>query len=74
MGAGICRILAQAGATVCVADIDDAAAKSTAEAIGGTAYPQHIDMASPPSVAALAADVVQQSRMASRASRSSTVG
>jgi NAD(P)-dependent dehydrogenase (short-subunit alcohol dehydrogenase family) len=60
MGAGICRILAQAGATVCVADIDDDAAKSTAEAIGGTAYAQHIDMASPPSVAALAADVVAQ--------------
>jgi NAD(P)-dependent dehydrogenase (short-subunit alcohol dehydrogenase family) len=60
MGVGICRILAQAGATVCVADIDDAAAKSTAEAIGGTAYAQHIDMASPSSVAALAADVVAQ--------------
>jgi NAD(P)-dependent dehydrogenase (short-subunit alcohol dehydrogenase family) len=60
MGAGICRTLAQAGATVCVADIDDAAAKSTAEAIGGTAYAQHVDMASPPSVAALAADVVEQ--------------
>jgi NAD(P)-dependent dehydrogenase (short-subunit alcohol dehydrogenase family) len=60
MGVGICRYLAQAGATVCVADIDDAAAKSTAEAIGGTAYAQHIDMASPSSVAALAADVVAQ--------------
>jgi NAD(P)-dependent dehydrogenase (short-subunit alcohol dehydrogenase family) len=60
MGVGICQYLAQAGATVCVADIDDAAAKSTAEAIGGTAYAQHIDMASPSSVAALAADVVAQ--------------
>jgi NAD(P)-dependent dehydrogenase (short-subunit alcohol dehydrogenase family) len=60
MGVGICRYLAQAGATVCVADIDAAAAKSTAEAIGGTAYAQHIDMASPSSVAALAADVVAQ--------------
>jgi NAD(P)-dependent dehydrogenase (short-subunit alcohol dehydrogenase family) len=60
MGVGICRILAQAGATVCVADIDDAAAKSTAEAIGGTAYAQYVDMASPSSVAALAAGVVEQ--------------
>jgi NAD(P)-dependent dehydrogenase (short-subunit alcohol dehydrogenase family) len=60
MGVGICRILAQAGATVCVADIDDAAAKSTAEAIGGTAYAQHVDMASPDSVAALAAGVVAE--------------
>ncbi|MGH3245584.1 MAG: SDR family NAD(P)-dependent oxidoreductase [Trebonia sp.] len=60
MGVGICRALAQAGATVCVADIDDGAAKSTAQSLGESAYALPVDMAAPSSVAALAAAVVER--------------
>ena len=52
LGAAIARRLAQAGAVVLVADVDDAAAVETAESIGGTAA--HVDVANAASVAALA--------------------
>jgi NAD(P)-dependent dehydrogenase (short-subunit alcohol dehydrogenase family) len=64
IGAGICRRLVQAGATVCVADIDDTAAGGCVDALtknGGSAYAVHVDMADPASVAALAAAVVERS-------------
>jgi NAD(P)-dependent dehydrogenase (short-subunit alcohol dehydrogenase family) len=64
MGVGICRCLARAGATVCVADIDDAAAQSTVSELtgnGGSAYARRVDMAEPASVVALVADVVERS-------------
>jgi NAD(P)-dependent dehydrogenase (short-subunit alcohol dehydrogenase family) len=63
MGVGICRYLAQAGATVVVADLDEPAAKATAEALakeGGSAYAAAVDMADPASVTALAADVAER--------------
>jgi len=64
MGVGICRALVQAGATVCVADIDEPAAQSTVDALtknGGSAYAVHVDMSQPASVAALAAAVTERS-------------
>jgi len=64
MGVGICRALVQAGATVCVADIDEPAAQSTVDALtknGGSAYAMHVDMAVPASVTALAAAVTERS-------------
>jgi len=64
MGRDICHCLAQAGATVCVADIDDSAAQPTVDALtkdGGSAYAVHVDMASPASIAELAAAVTKRS-------------
>jgi NAD(P)-dependent dehydrogenase (short-subunit alcohol dehydrogenase family) len=64
MGVGICESLAQAGATVCVAELDDAAAQATVDDLtknGGSAYALHVDMGQPASVVALAAEVVNRS-------------
>ena len=58
IGSAVCRLLASEGASVAVADIDDAAAALVAEEIGGVAA--HVDLADEASVAAMAAEVAEQ--------------
>lgn len=61
IGAAICKALSHEGASVAVADIDNAAAEKTAQALqqsGGTASAVKVDIASAESVARMAEDVL----------------
>jgi NAD(P)-dependent dehydrogenase (short-subunit alcohol dehydrogenase family) len=63
IGAGLCRALAGAGATVVVVDIDGAAAERTADelrAARGTAEARRVDITSPEEVGALVRDVARR--------------
>jgi NAD(P)-dependent dehydrogenase (short-subunit alcohol dehydrogenase family) len=57
IGAALARGFAAEGATVVVADIDEAAARATADAVGGGALAVGVDVADPSSVDALADEV-----------------
>src|SRR4051794_25911572 len=56
IGAATARALAAAGARVMVADVNEPAARATADAIGGAAVP--VDVSDPDSVAAMVAACV----------------
>jgi NAD(P)-dependent dehydrogenase (short-subunit alcohol dehydrogenase family) len=58
IGAAYARHLASLGATVLVADLDEAGAKETAAGIGGTAKAAHVDIADPDACETLANEVV----------------
>ncbi len=60
IGAAYAQHLARGGATVVVADLDEAGAKATADAIGGSAHAAHLDIADPDECEAVAADVVDR--------------
>lgn len=59
IGEAIARRLAAAGARVAIADIDEAAAAATAEAIGGGAFPVALDITNPQLVAKAVAAVLK---------------
>src|SRR5262249_57307978 len=59
IGAAYARHLASLGATVVVADLDEAGAKETTEAIGAGARAAQLDIADPEACAALADSVVE---------------
>lgn len=60
IGRAIAERLASEGATVAVADIDEAGAQATAEAIGGSSFAVACDVAEPDSVAALHTEVASR--------------
>ncbi len=63
IGEATAKLFASEGATVVVADIDDAAARSTARSItraGGVATPQHVDVTDEQDTVALAARVMKR--------------
>ena len=63
IGAGLCRALAAAGATVVVADIDGEGAERVGEelrAAGGSAEARRVDVTSPEEVGALVRDVARK--------------
>lgn len=60
IGRAIAERLASEGATVAVADIDEAGAQTTAEAIGGSSFAVACDVAEPDSVAALHTEVASR--------------
>ena len=60
IGESIARTLANAGATVIVADINDVAAKEAAESIGANAYPGVADVSDADSMAELVEGIVRE--------------
>jgi NAD(P)-dependent dehydrogenase (short-subunit alcohol dehydrogenase family) len=60
IGESIARTLAAAGATVIVADINDVAAKETAESIGATAHPAVADVSDADAMAELVEGIVRE--------------
>jgi NAD(P)-dependent dehydrogenase (short-subunit alcohol dehydrogenase family) len=62
IGEVIAKRLAAAGATVCIADINDAAAAAAAEKIGGGAYSIKLDVTDPSSVTHTVAAILERGR------------
>lgn len=62
IGEVIAKRLADAGATVCVADVDDAAAQSAAKRIGGSAQSLSFDVADPIAVAQAISSFIERNK------------
>ena len=60
IGAAVARRLAEAGATVVVADIDEAAAQATAASIAGRAIATHLDVTAPSGPEEVAAETATE--------------